>query len=313
MHAKWVVAVAALGAAMPPAAASAAPGAPGAPGAVANWTRGDKEGFGTSTTTAGKTWFTLAGGELSEVYAPDLGTPSLRDLQFVVSDGATFTERETGDAVQRTELADPRSLTYRQVDTARSGRWRITETYVTDPDRSTVLVDVTFESLTGRPYRLYALADPALSNTGDDDRGAGMTAWDAKGASAIAADPPFSRASSSYMGASDGWTDLETDHRTGLKGSRHLTLALAFGASPATAATTAAASLRTGFGMLPEQVWDDRPPAGRTGFEPGTGTGSATPLGWTHAQLIRLAWSLDAGRPVERPATVACRYAGACG
>jgi glucoamylase len=56
--------------------------------------------------------------------------------------------------------------------------------------------------------------------------------------------------------------------------------------------------------MLPEQVWDGRTP----GFEPGTGTFSATPLGWTHAQLIRLAWSLDAGRPVEQPQIVADRY-----
>ena len=63
-------------------------------GNVANWAPGNKEGFGTSTTTAGKAWFTLQGGELSEVYAPDLGTPALRDLQFVVSDGRTFTERE---------------------------------------------------------------------------------------------------------------------------------------------------------------------------------------------------------------------------
>ena len=63
--------------------------------------------------------------------------------------------------------------------------------------------------------------------------------------------------------------------------------------------------------MLPEQVWDDRPPAGRPGFAPGTGTLSATPLAWTHAQFIRLAWSIDAGRPVERPDVVACRYAKA--
>jgi glucoamylase len=61
--------------------------------------------------------------------------------------------------------------------------------------------------------------------------------------------------------------------------------------------------------MLPEQVWDDRPPPGAT---PGTGTLSATPLGWTHAQFIRLAWSIDAGRPVERPQVVACRYAKLC-
>ncbi len=57
--------------------------------------------------------------------------------------------------------------------------------------------------------------------------------------------------------------------------------------------------------LLPEQVWDDQPPPGYT---PGTPTFSATPLGWTHAQLVRLAWSLDAGRPVEQPAVVAKRY-----
>ncbi|GAA3460783.1 glycoside hydrolase family 15 protein [Saccharothrix longispora] len=50
--------------------------------------------------------------------------------------------------------------------------------------------------------------------------------------------------------------------------------------------------------MLPEQVWRGR------------GTTSATPLAWTHAQYVRLAWSIDAGAPVERPAVVACRYAG---
>jgi glucoamylase len=57
--------------------------------------------------------------------------------------------------------------------------------------------------------------------------------------------------------------------------------------------------------LLPEQVWDDQPPPGRT---PGTPTFSATPLGWTHAQLVRLAWSLDAGHPVEQPSVVARRY-----
>jgi hypothetical protein len=61
--------------------------------------------------------------------------------------------------------------------------------------------------------------------------------------------------------------------------------------------------------MLPEQVWDGRPPTGRPGHEFGEGTRSATPLGWTHAQLIRLAWSIEAGTPIERPSIVAERYA----
>jgi glucoamylase len=29
-------------------------------------------------------------------------------------------------------------------------------------------------------------------------------------------------------------------------------------------------------------------------------------------QFIRLAWSIDAGRPVERPDVVSCRYGGPC-
>ncbi len=62
--------------------------------------------------------------------------------------------------------------------------------------------------------------------------------------------------------------------------------------------------------MIPEQVWDENPPSGQPGFARGEGTLSATPLAWSHAQFIRLAWSLDAGRPVEQPRVVACRYAG---
>ena len=56
--------------------------------------------------------------------------------------------------------------------------------------------------------------------------------------------------------------------------------------------------------LMPEQVWDDNPP----GYPAGTPNFSATPLGWTHAQLVRLAWSIDAGKPVERPSVVARRY-----
>lgn len=58
--------------------------------------------------------------------------------------------------------------------------------------------------------------------------------------------------------------------------------------------------------MLPEQVWDRQPPRV---FEPGTPTASATPLAWTHAQFVRLAWDAAAGRVLEQPRVVAARYA----
>ncbi len=65
-------------------------------------------------------------------------------------------------------------------------------------------------------------------------------------------------------------------------------------------------------GLLPEQVWDQNPPSGAGPFQPGRPTFSATPLAWTHAQLIRLAWSVVAGHPVEQPGVVACRYVRHC-
>src|SRR5262249_23338987 len=117
--------------------------APGAPGNQADFAPANKDGFGTSAGTASKVWYTLSNGELTEGYYPDLGTPSVRDLQFVVSDGKTFSDRETDDAVHHVRIADgPGSLSYTQVNTAKSGDWKLTKTYVTDPARNTVVVRV---------------------------------------------------------------------------------------------------------------------------------------------------------------------------
>src|SRR6266498_570202 len=204
--------------ALAPAAARADSGAaPGAPGKPAFWTPADKDGFGTSATTTSKVWHTLEGGELTEVYYPDLGTPAVRDLQLIVTDGKTFTDRETDDTTQRVELVDKRSLTYRQVNTAKSGRYRIIKSYVTDPARNALLVDVRFQSLTGRPYQVYAYVDPALSNDGNDDSGttshSALLTQDETAGSALVADRAFGRTSTGYLGATDGWVDLRDDHR----------------------------------------------------------------------------------------------------
>src|SRR5689334_1392870 len=96
--------------------------APGAPGGKALWTPADKSGFGTAANTRSKVWHTLENGELTEVYYPDLGTPAVRDLQLIVSDGKTFAVRETDATTHRTQLLDRHSLTYRQINTDRQGR-----------------------------------------------------------------------------------------------------------------------------------------------------------------------------------------------
>ena len=245
--------------------------APGAPGDKAIWTEADKDGFGTATTLRSNTWLTLDDGRLTEVYYPNLGTPAVRDLQLIVSDGRSFTEREQDSTTQRVRLLDPRSLSYRQVNTDRDGLYRIVKTYTTDPARSSVLVHVEFHALTRRKLSLYVLHDPALSNNGDDDSGAsqagGLVAWDDSAASALLTDARFRRTSSGFLGRSDGWTDLRADERmnraheiarggnvvqtarTNLNGKRRteMTLALGFGADRREAIDTARASLERGF------------------------------------------------------------------
>jgi glucoamylase len=266
--------VIALGIGASPAVA-AGPSAPGAPGAASDWVTGDKDGFGTARGTASKVWYTLNNGELSEIYYPRIDTPSTRDTQLVVSDGRTFTDRETTDTVHSVRLLDPRSLTYQQVDRAKSGKYVITKTYTTDPARSTVLVDVDFRSLTGQPYQVYVLHDPALTMTGDDDTGStergALVASDGTSSDAVLASTGFSKTSSGYQGASDGWTDLATDHHmdwtytadqpgnvvqtgqtmlSGRTGRQHLTLAIGFGATTSEAVSTARQSLTSGFGAV---------------------------------------------------------------
>jgi len=73
--------------------------------------------------------------------------------------------------------------------------------------------------------------------------------------------------------------------------------------APETLLRTMAAFANEG-NMIPEQVWDREDPTGY-GWRFGEGTGSATPLSWSMAQFIRLAWGIDAGvetasRPVVR-------------
>ncbi|QXV61326.1 glycoside hydrolase family 15 protein [Amycolatopsis sp. TNS106] len=252
-----------------PAVAAAQGGeAPGAPGAHPSWLPADKTGFGTARERASNVWFTLQGGRMSEVYYPDLSTPSVRALDLVVTDGASFATVDSSAKAQQVRRTD--GLTYEQTITDDQHRWKLRKTYVTDPARASVLIDVDFVSLTGRPYQVYAVADPDLTNEGSDDSartdGVNAVASDAKAAAALVAEPAFSRTSVGYAGASDGITQLTKsftlkDYGTAAKGnvlitgqtsadgvrSRDFTLSLGMGTKDSDALATAKASLRRGF------------------------------------------------------------------
>lgn len=270
------LAVAATGLALSPATAEVQQ-PPGAPGAPATWTKGDKEGVGTSVSTASKVWYTLTEGTLSEVYYPRADTPNARELQFAVSDGA-HRQLESEGTTRRVELADPQALTYRQITEDSAGRWRLTKTYVTDPERSSVMLGVTFEVLDGGDYQLFTLFDPSLAGTSGGDigstRGSALVAEDLSipdtpVASALVSSTGFSATSTGYVGTSDGGADLAADGRldstypaagpgniaqTGqilLTGAKtEFSLALGFGANIDEALQTANATVTRGYAKV---------------------------------------------------------------
>ena len=255
---------------------SAGTAAPGAPGVDEQYLPATKSGVGTSTTTASRVWLTVQKtGGLGEIFYPTADAPASRTTQFVVADRRGGAVRAEQAADVRTVLADPASLTYRQVLTERHGRWRIIATYVTDPARSSVLADIVFTARDRGRYSVYVVHDPALSNSRGNDSGATvghtLVATDPgtkdypAAASALAAAPHFGATSNGFRGTSDGWTDLLADGRldgryaTAAAGNLvqtaqlrfdrrgHATLALAFGGDAEAALAASRASLRAGF------------------------------------------------------------------
>src|SRR5205085_7961665 len=123
---------------------------------------------------------------MTEVFFPTVDWPNVETLQLlVVSDGGV--ETELNDTIHRMELPSASSLTFRQVNTAKSGRYTIGKTYATDPRQNTVLIDVQFDSSV--PAGLYVRYDPSLNNSGRHDsaarRGEALVASDGDKASAL--------------------------------------------------------------------------------------------------------------------------------
>ncbi|MBA2341694.1 MAG: glucan 1,4-alpha-glucosidase, partial [Pyrinomonadaceae bacterium] len=197
--------------------------APGAPGRDAQWESAGKDGVGTSNTLESKVWFTLRDGVMTEVYYPTVDVANVRLLQFVVVGRDGKVETESEDATHRIEVVDPQSLSFRQINTAKSGAYTITKTYTTDPARNTVLIDVKFNERERGAHRIYVYYDPSLNNSGMHDsawtQDGALLASDADKASALVFSSratqigSFEQPTSGYFETSDGLTKLRRSNR----------------------------------------------------------------------------------------------------
>lgn len=206
---------------------------------------------------------------MTEVYYPRLDVPNVQLLQLLIVGDRVETEAD--DTIHRLEITDTRSLSFRQINTAKSGAYTITKSYVTDPQRNTVLIEVQFQSQT--PRDVYVYYDPSLNNSGRHDsawrEGSALLSRDGERASALIASSGFAKSSSGYLGASDGLTELRRHQfnsyeraddgnvvqvaalngfQNGSKGV--FTLALGFGTTPKQAQLEAQASLRKTFAVV---------------------------------------------------------------
>jgi len=139
--------------------------APDGPGSVSHHAVARKDCFGTARNTNSKVWYTVAGGLLSDVYYPTIDNSNVETLQYIVTDGATFTDLQARDMSYTVRALDPGGMECRVTTTARSGNYQIVTDYVTDPSRNALLARVNFQSQV-QGLRLYVRFDPSVNGNG---------------------------------------------------------------------------------------------------------------------------------------------------
>ena len=151
------------------------PGAPGGPGALSHFDLARKDCLGTARNTTSKVWYTVANGVLSDVYYPTVDNTNVETLQYVVTDGATFTDLQTRDMTYTAEAVTTRGgMACKVTATARSGKYRI-ETDVRHRPEPEHRADAGRASSRSQAsgLQLYVRFDPTVNGNGGGGAGNG--------------------------------------------------------------------------------------------------------------------------------------------
>jgi glucoamylase len=145
------------------ASATAGGDAPGGPGRQSYFDLARKDCVGTARNDTSKVWFTVAHGMLSDTYWPTVDATNVGTLQYLVTDGRSFTDLQARDMTY-TSSADASGMACTVVARNAAHGYRITTTYIADPARNAVLMQARFE---GPPNdQLYVRLDPLAGGTG---------------------------------------------------------------------------------------------------------------------------------------------------
>lgn len=248
--------------------------APGGPGAGPAWGPGRKDGFGCSPSLQTRTWFTLARGNLSEVFYPSLDSPCLHELRFIAAGRGTSPVDDAVEAEHEVRWIDPGVPAFRV--TSRHPEYTLTKEFCCDPELDAVLISGDFAAELP-DVALYIQVSPHLDPGGPGnearvlDRDPPVLAM-RKGDAWMAVVGPFDRALAGFVNSSDLFVDLH-DNDGDIRGTwdvaldgnvaagarlgvRHgpFQLAVGFGASRSEAEDVARRALRRGAGRAREEL-----------------------------------------------------------
>lgn len=192
--------------------------APGGPGISSRWSPGAKLGIGKAMQASSDVSFTIGQGILNEVYYPWEDEASIRDMEFLVSDGASFFSEEKSDTSHAVRMISAGIPVYVLSNICLRKRYKINKEIIADPIRNTIIQQVRFKAFKGNnsQYQLFILVTPRLGNQGAENTG---WAGNYKGvpmlfarrnnrAMALACSFPFLKRSAGFVGTSDGWQDI---------------------------------------------------------------------------------------------------------
>ena len=143
--------------------ASAASTAPGTPGSMSYFDLARKDCVGTARNTTSKVWFTVADGVLSDTYWPTIDATNVNTLQYLVTDGHSFTDLQTRDMSYKV-LPDPTGMACTVSPPAAPTTTGSSPPTSPTPSSDSVLMHSSFEG--PRSDQLYVRLDPLAGGTG---------------------------------------------------------------------------------------------------------------------------------------------------
>lgn len=141
--------------------------AAGAPGAPSYYDLARKDCVGTAADTASKVWYTVAGGTLSDTYAPTIDNTDVKTLDPIVT-GPGFTALQPRDMTYKVSALGNTGMACRVVALDTAQHFAVVTDFITNPLSEAVVMQVSLVALPGAPggLHVYLRFHPLLNGHG---------------------------------------------------------------------------------------------------------------------------------------------------